>query len=70
MMKRPLMVFALTIALSLPTGFALAADLAPAQVKAQAQKQEQIYGSQLRTQQERAEYRAKMRAAKTVEERE
>ncbi len=34
------------------------------------QEQEQIYGSQLMTEQERAEYRAAMRAAKTAEERE
>jgi hypothetical protein len=36
----------------------------------QAQKQEQIYGSQLMTQQERNEYQAKMRATKTAQERE
>ncbi len=67
-MKRPLMMFALALFLS--TGFALAADQVPAQEKAQIQKQEQVYGSQLMTQQERTEYRAKMRAAKTAEERE
>ena len=70
MMKRSLMVAALATALSLSTGFALAADQAQTQEKAQTQKQEQIYGSQLMTQQERTEYRAKMHAAKTVEERE
>ena len=59
MMKRILMVFVLAAALSLSTGFTLAAD-----------QQEQIYGSQLMTQQERTEYRAKMGAAKTAEERE
>lgn len=69
-MKRPLAVSVLATALSLSTGFALAADQVPAQEKAQAQKQEKIYGSQLMTQQERTEYRAKMRAAKTAEERE
>lgn len=36
----------------------------------QKQAQEQIYGSQMMTAQERAEYQAKMRAAKTVEARE
>jgi uncharacterized membrane protein len=51
-------------------GFALAADQAPAQEKAQTQQEEQIYGSQLMTQEERTEYHAKMRAAKTAEERE
>lgn len=70
MMKRPLMLPVLATALSLSTGFALAADQTPAQEKAQAQKQEPVYGSQLMTQQERTEHRAKMRAAKTAEERE
>ena len=36
----------------------------------QAKKQEQVYGSQLMTREERVAYRAKMRAAKTPEERE
>jgi len=36
----------------------------------QAAAQEQVYGSQLMTPQERSEHRAKMRAAKTLEERE
>lgn len=70
MMKRPLMVSALATALSLPTGFALAADPEPAPAKAQTPKSEPIYGGQLMTQQERAEYRAKMSAAETVEEQE
>lgn len=69
-MKHKLMVSALGAVLSLAAGFALAADPEPAKEKAQAQKQEQIYGSQLMTQQERTEYRAKMRTAKTAEERE
>ena len=58
MMNKPLIVTALAVSLSVPAGFALAAD------------QQQIYGSQLMTQQERNEYRAKLRAAKTIEERE
>jgi Spy/CpxP family protein refolding chaperone len=45
-------------------------DRAQHQVVAQAQAPEQIYGSQLMTEQERAEYQAKMRAAKSPEERE
>lgn len=61
---------ALISAVSLSAGGALAADPEPANEKAQPQKQEQIYGSQLMTQQERVEYRAKMRAAKTAGERE
>jgi len=62
------MLFALVIVLSLSTGSALAGDQDRAQERVQ--KQEQIYGSQLMTQQERAEYRAKMRFTKTAEERE
>ncbi len=59
MIKRILMVSVLAAALSLSTGFTLAAD-----------QQVQIYGSQLMTQQERTEYRAKMGAAKTAAEQE
>jgi len=70
MRRETLVVYALVVALSLFGGFALAADQAPAQETAQTQKEEQIYGSQLMTQEERAEYQAKMRAAKTAEERE
>lgn len=40
------------------------------QDQTQAQDQERIYGSQMMTQNERNAYRAKMQAAKTVEERE
>ncbi len=70
MAKRRLLVFVIGGALSLSTGFALAADQEPAQQTIQLQEQEQIYGSGLMTKQERAEYRAKLRAAKTEEERE
>ena len=59
MMKRTFIASAFAAALSLSAGIAFAAD-----------QQEQIYGSQLMTQQERNEYGAKMRAAKTAEERE
>jgi hypothetical protein len=68
MKRRMLVLFALVSVLSLSTVFA-AADQERAQERVQ-QEQEQIYGSQLMTQQERAEYRTKMRAAKTAEERE
>jgi hypothetical protein len=51
-----------TAALALAMGLALAAEPA-----AQAPK-EQVYGSQLMTRQDRIEYRAKVRAAKTAEE--
>jgi hypothetical protein len=52
------------------SGFALAADSAQTQEKVVVAKQDVIYGSQLMTRQERAEYRARMRAAKTARERE
>ena len=68
MLKRPLMIFALAAAL-LPSFEAVpAAGQAPAPANAQPPKQ--VYGSQLMTPQERAEHSAKMRSAKTVEERE
>lgn len=69
-MKRTLLVPALATALFLSSGLVTAADPVPVQGKEQAQKQEQVYGAQLMTQQERTELRAKMFAAKTVEERE
>jgi hypothetical protein len=45
-------------------------DQTKQQDQVRTQDQEQVYGSQLMTQQERTAYRAKMRAAKTQEERE
>jgi hypothetical protein len=70
-MKRNLrFLSALACALSLVSGFAVAADQEPVADKTQTTKQERVYGSQLMTQQERTEYRAKMRTAKTAEERE
>jgi hypothetical protein len=59
MIKRALIISVLAAALSLSIGSTFAAD-----------QQEQIYGSQLMTQQERMEYRTKMRAVETAEERE
>lgn len=59
MMKRTLMVSALTTVLALSAAGAFAAD-----------QDEPIYGSQIMTQQERNDYRTKMRAAKTAQERE
>ncbi|NLC08452.1 MAG: EF-hand domain-containing protein [Gammaproteobacteria bacterium] len=61
---------ALVSTLAFSAGYALAVDQAPATEQAQTQQQEQIYGSQLMTPQERAEQRAKMRAAKTADEQE
>lgn len=52
------MMSALAVALVSFSGFAFAAD-----------QDEQIYGSQLMTQQERTEYHTKMRVVKTVKER-
>ncbi|MCK9238449.1 MAG: EF-hand domain-containing protein [Thiopseudomonas sp.] len=61
---------ALVSTLAFFAGYALAAEQEPATEQAQTQQQEQIYGSQLMTPQERAEQRTKMRAAKTAEEQE
>jgi hypothetical protein len=57
-MKQSLIILALAATLLLSTGSSFAAD------------QEQIYGSQLMTQQERLEYRKKYTNAKTTQERE
>ena len=70
MKRETLLMCALVIGLSLFAVFALAAEQTSVQETAQTQKEEQIYGSQLMTQEERTEYHAKMRAAKTAEERE
>jgi len=55
------------IALSVLAG---ALSLCASAVGAQTPDTEQIYGSQMMTQQERSEYQTRMRAAKTAEERE
>jgi Tfp pilus assembly protein PilE len=68
MKQRIFVLFVLVMVLSLSTGSALAADQTG--VQESVQKQEQIYGSQFMTQQEREEYRAKMNTAKSAEERE
>jgi hypothetical protein len=72
MFKRAIMVLTLVGALVFSSNFASAAGQERKQQRVQAQKQEQeqIFGSQIMTEQERAEFRAKMRAAKTNEERE
>lgn len=72
MVKRTLIVSSLAVGLSLSAGFTWAAitEVAEEQVQGQAQEQEQVYGSKLMTQQERIEFRARMSAAKTAEERE
>ena len=58
MMKQPLIISALAATLLFSTGATFAAD------------QEQVYGSQLMTQQERLEYRKKYTNANTAQERE
>jgi hypothetical protein len=65
MFKKPLLISAMmagSLLLAIHPGFA-------ADPPVQSQAQEQIYGSQLMTPQERTEYQARMRAAKTTEER-
>lgn len=71
-MKQKLIVSALATALSLSTGLALAADQDQDRTRTQTQIQpppQQIYGSQLMTREERRDYQAKIRAAKTAGER-
>lgn len=71
-MKSLLVISALTTALLLPAGYALAQDQDQDQNRdrLQTQQQDQIYGSQLMTQEERLEFRDRMRAAQTNAERE
>ena len=69
MRKQPFVACALTLALLSP-GVALSADKMTLPEPTQIQDLEQIYGSQLMTQQERDEFRARMRAAKSTEEQE
>jgi hypothetical protein len=66
MLKKMVILSVAATALTLSLGIALAAE----QERTQQQTQEQIYGSQMMTPQEREEYRLRMRAAKTAEERE
>lgn len=71
MNKQFLIVSALAAAISLHAGFASAVtDPSPAQKNVQTEDSDQIYGSQLMTLPERAEFRTKMQAAKSVAERE
>lgn len=69
MMKKSVLLSVAAAFLLLPSGLVRAADQETAREKVQNQTQLQIYGSQLMTQQERIEYRARMRAAKTAGER-
>jgi len=65
MLKKPLLISAMASSLLLAFNPGFAAD-----PPVQKQAQEQVYGSQLMTAQERTEYQAKMRAAPTPEARE
>ena len=67
MSKKSFFIPILGAVLCLPAGVVLAADAAPAAGQVQNQM---MYGSQLMTPKERVEYRAKLRAAKTIQERE
>lgn len=73
MMKRTVLLAVVAGSLTLPSAPVRAADQQQdrdqVKEKKQDQAQEQIYGSQLMTRKERLEYRARMRAAKTAEER-
>lgn len=67
MLKKMVMLSVITGTFALSLGVAMAVEQEGAQQQVQTQKQ--IYGSQMMTPQERREYRLKMRAAKTAEER-
>jgi len=66
--QKILVVSALVSILSLPAGVVLAADQTRDQEQTRTQMQDKIYGRQFMTEQERTEYLAKIRAAKTAEE--
>lgn len=72
MIKQALVLSVMTVFLFLSAGIVLSSDQEKAgpTVQTQTQEQVQIYGSQLMTDDERAEYRAKMRTANTEEVRE
>ncbi len=62
---------AIVLVISSPGNFILAAAApTPGQENTQNQEQDQIYGVQLMTEQERAEFRSRIRAAKNLEEKE
>ena len=65
-MSKKLWLLPLAVGMMVVSPLVVGEESAQQQVK----KQEQVYGSQLMTREERVAYRAKMRAAKTPEERE
>jgi hypothetical protein len=70
MKTKQVITVALVCSLFFPVTFAAAADQTTERERLQVQEQEYIYGSQMMTEQERNEYRARMHAAKSNEERE
>lgn len=72
MLQRTLMVAAIAAGLLIVTGHrpATGQERSPQQKQTQTQEQEQIFGSDLMSPDERAEYRSRMRAAPTEEQRE
>jgi hypothetical protein len=76
-MRLSLLITALTSALLCPAGVVAATDQGPTQPKTQPKTQQQVdvvtkkgmYGKDLMTAEENAEYRARLQAAKTAEER-
>jgi hypothetical protein len=70
MIRRNVICFAAAGFLALFSAHCMAADQQPSQEQAQVQEQDQIYGSQLMTTAERADFHAKMRSLNTEQERE
>lgn len=70
MVRRAFILSALAGVFALSAGYAAAADQMQSWQQAQMQQQDEIYGSELMTPQERAEYRSKMHSLRTPEERE
>lgn len=74
MKRKTFLLSALVGIMSLSTGFAVADDnmksMGSSDSTMQMHDQDQIYGSQLMTEEERTEYRSKMRSAQTAKERE
>lgn len=69
MFKQAMIVIAVSGAMSLASGTLNAAEPVRTQAQARQQVQEEIYGSQLMTEQERIEHRTMMRSLKTQQER-
>jgi hypothetical protein len=67
MLKQTMLLAAITGVMTLASASVSAVE--PVQAQTIQQTQEQVYGSQLMTKQERTEYRAKMRSLKTQDER-